>query len=457
MRTAWPERGIEAGALFLLVFTPLAYGTVDRWAEAVAELVILAMALIFILGKAYRDWEVRFELPVGWLPAALFLGLITLQAIVPMSVDPHATRREALRLLAVAAFFLICWNTYRTRAQVWRAVWTMIGMGTLLAILGIVQRVTWNGHLYWVGPESPTSTVFGPFINRAHFAGLMVIVVPMALALMQSRARRLPPSRRWRTTWRDRLRDWSAGESSAANLVPFLVLVMGGAALVSGSRGGMLALLAALLAMVVGSVASGRSWIGRAVRVGLATVLIMLAGAWIGWDVLYGTVERLADELGRPTESPRLLIWADAMTLWLRAPVLGTGLGTFGVAFPSVRTTEAPVVYTHAESDWVQLVTDTGVLGLAFGLAALVSVALVLVQRLRQAQGRSARLFALAGLVVLFGTAIQGVGNYNLHIMSGLIYVALAVVLAASGHTAPPSPATATTRRDALAVTAAID
>jgi O-antigen ligase len=437
MKTSWPERLIEAGALFLLVFTPLAYGTVEPWSEAVAGLVVLGMALTYVIGCAYRDWEVRFELPVGWLPAALFLGLVVLQAIVPMSADPHATRREALRLLAVAAFFLICWNTYRTRAQVQRAVWTMIGMGTLLAVFGIVQRVTWNGHLYWVGPQSPVSSAFGPFVNRAHFAGLIVIIVPMALALMLTRTRRKPPSRRYRTTLRDRIHDWSAGESSAANLVPFLILVMGGAALVSGSRGGMLALLAALLAMVVGSVAGGHSWVGRTVRVGLAAVLIVLAGAWIGGDVLYGTVERLADELGRPTESPRLLIWGNALTLWLGAPVLGTGLGTFGVVFPRVRTIEAPVVYTHAESDWVQLLTDTGVLGLALALATVVSVALMLGQRLQQAEGRSARIFALAGLVVLFGAAIQGVGNYNLAVMSNFIYLTLGIVLAANGHDSP--------------------
>jgi len=441
MRTAWPERAIEAGALFLLVFTPLAYGTVEPWSEAVAGLVVLAMALIYVISCAFRDWEVRFELPFGWLPAALFLGLVVLQAVTPMSVDPHATRREALRLLAVAAFFLICWNTYRTRAQVRRAVWTMIGMGTLLALFGIVQRVTWNGHLYWVGPEITNGSPFGPFVNRTHFAGLMVIVVPLALALMLARTRRKPPSRRWRTTWRDRVHDWSAGEGSAANLVPFLVLVMGGAALVSGSRGGMLALLAALVAMVVGSVAGGRSWVGRTVRVGLAAVLIVLAGAWIGGDVLYGTVERLADELGRPTESPRLWIWANAMSLWLGAPVLGTGVGTFGVAFAGVRTIEAPVVYTHAESDWVQLLTDTGVLGLALALATVVSVALMLLHRLRQAQGRSARIFALAGLVALAGVTVQGVGNYNLVLTSNLIYLALAVVLAVKGHEAPAVPA----------------
>jgi O-antigen ligase len=196
----------------------------------------------------------------------------------------------------------------------------------------------------------------------------------------------------------------------------------------------MLALLAALLAMVVGSVARGGTWVGRAVRIGLVAVLIVLAGAWIGGDVLYGTVERLADELGRPTESPRVLIWADALSLWLRAPVLGTGLGTFGVAFAGVRTIEAPVVYTHAESDWVQLLTDTGVLGLALAVATVMSVTLLLVQRLRLTQGRNVRVFALAGLVVLAGAATQGVGNYNFSVTSNLVYLALAVVIAGRSH-----------------------
>jgi O-antigen ligase len=120
--------------------------------------------------------------------------------------------------------------------------------------------------------------------------------------------------------------------------------------------------------------------------------------------------------------------------------VFGTGLGPFGVVFPRVRTIEAPVVYTHAESDWVQLLTDTGVLGLALAVATVVSVALMLGQRLQQAEGRSARIFALAGLVVLFGAAIQGVGNYNLPVMSNFIYLALAVVLGVNGHDAPNSP-----------------
>src|SRR5213076_1151601 len=218
----------------------------------------------------------------------------------------------------------------------------------------------------------------------------------------------------------DRLREWNSTETDATRLVPFLVLVMGGAALVSGSRGGAVALLAALLAMTVGSLAHGQSWSGWAARLALGTVLIVLAGVWISGDIVYGTVERLAEELGRPEESPRLLLWADALKLWRAAPVLGTGFATFGVAFPPFRTLQAPVVFFHAESDWVQLLTDTGVVGLALALAAVASLGLALLRRYRHTEGaaeatlgvaipaqerktesRFSRALALAGLVAL--------------------------------------------------------
>jgi O-antigen ligase len=449
MTTSWPDRLIEGGALFLLVFTPLAYGTVEPWSEAVVELVVLGMAVTYMIGSL-RDWELRVELPPGSLPVLLLLLLVVLQAVVPgWSVDPHATLRQALKLLAVAAFFLICWNTYRTRGQAQRALWTMIAIGTVLAVFGIVQRVTWNGHLYWVGPDVPGSA-FGPFVNRTHFAGLMVIVVPVALAfVLASHRREARRQYRWHPTWRDRLREWNSRDGSATKLTVFLVLVMGGAALVSGSRGGVLALLAALAALVLGSLAGQRTWSGWAARLAFATALIVLAGAWISSDILYGTVARLAEEVGRPAESPRLQIWSDALALWHSAPILGTGLATFGVAFPRFRTIEAPVTFTHAESDWVQLLTDTGLLGLGLALTAVLSLALALTRRYRDASAKAGRLFSLASLVALLGSVVQGVGNYNLPVMSSLIYLGLALALVVRlgdvGSAAPgQKPSTAT-------------
>lgn len=409
------------------------------WSEAIAELVVLAMVVTYVIGTL-RHWELRIELPPGWLPAALFVALVVFQAVAPHSLDPHATRREALELLAVAAVFLVCYNTYRTRPQTERALWTMIAMGTVLSIFGIVQRVTWNGRLYWIGPESPGWT-FGPFVNRTHFAGLMVIVVPAALAfgLASNRARQRP---RWIQNWRDRLREWNSAEAGPTRLIPVLVLVMGGAALVSGSRGGFVALLTTLLAMTLGSVTRRRSLTGQAARVAVATALIILVGLWIGGDIFRGTIERLAQEVGQGTQSERLWIWTDALRLSHSAPVLGTGLGTFGIAYPSVRTIRMPLVYSHAESDWIQLLTDTGILGLGLLVTAGTTLALSLLHRYRDAESRCVRLLSLAAFVALIGTAIQGIANYNLPLMSNLVYLAMVVVVSGPHQSvdAEPSP-----------------
>jgi O-Antigen ligase len=451
--SSWADRLIEAGALFLLVFTPLAYGTVEPWSEAIAELVVLAMAIVWML-RMLGDWEVRVELPPGWLPGFLFLALVLLQALalpagllelaspwtvglhrsaaafgsaegwVPLSLDAHSTWREGLKLLAVGVFFLILYNTYRTRAQARRAIWTMIVVGTVISIFGIVQRMTWNGRFYWVGPEAPHANAFGPFVNRAHFAGLMVVIVPMALALVLAGERR-GSRRRPAHDWRDRVRRWNSEESGPTRLIPFLIVLMGGAALVSGSRGGMVALLAALLVMV-GLGARGRSGASRAGRLAVATVLVVLAAVWIGGDILYGTVTRLAEELGRGDEGTRARLWGDVIQSW-GPSALGSGLDSFKVVYPQFRTIQAPAVFTHAESDVVQLFTDTGVVGLGLVLAAGVVLALSLLAGYRDAESGWMRLVSLAALVGLVGVAVQGIGNFNLPVMSNLLFLAVAL------------------------------
>jgi len=192
----------------------------------------------------------------------------------------------------------------------------------------------------------------------------------------------------------------------------------------------MVALLVALSAMGIGMLVGRRSWSSRAARGLLALVLVILAAAWIGGDVVYGTAERLAVELGRPQESVRVALWADAFHLWRDAPLLGTGLGTFGFAFPRFRTIPGPRFFSHAESDWVQLLTDTGALGLALALLAVTSIGIVLCRCYRATASRWEKALALAGFVALAGTVVQGLANFTLPAMSNLLYVALVLALA---------------------------
>lgn len=449
----WHGRAIEAGALFLLVFTPLAFGTVQRWSEGIAELVVLGMAVAWVLAMLRRR-ELRVELPPGWVPAMLFLALVLLQAmplpsnlvglvspwsvrlhqtalaytgtavdLAPLSLAPHATWREAIKLLSVAALLLVLFNTLRTRGQLQRIVWMMIVMGTVLSVFGLVQRLTWNGQFYWIGPRAPHPSAFGPFENRTHFAALMVIVVPTALAKVLA-ARRDPGRRRLVRGWTYTLRRWNSPEAGPTGLVAVLTLLMGGTALVSGSRGGMVALLAGLLTMI----GLGRSITWRARELAVAAALLILAGMLVGGDILYGTVGRLVEEISRPRESTRVRIWADALDLWRGAPALGTGLATFGAAFPSVRTIEGPGVFASAESDWIQLLTDTGAGGFLLALAAVGALARRLHRRSQYAESLGARTFALAALAGLVGTVVQGIGNFNLFVMSNWVYFVMVLV-----------------------------
>jgi len=112
MSLTWSERVIEAAALFLLVFTPLAFGTTEPWSEAVAELVVLGMVIVYVVSTV-RNWEIRVELPPGWLPAALFLGLATLQLIAgdedeaPLYEEGLSVETaEALRHAAIEMFVI---------------------------------------------------------------------------------------------------------------------------------------------------------------------------------------------------------------------------------------------------------------------------------------------------------------------------------------------------------------
>jgi len=112
----------------------------------------------------------------------------------------------------------VCYNTYRTAAQLARALWTMVIMGTLISIFGIAQRVTWNGRLYWIGPLPGEFHPLRPLRPPAHFAVLMVTIVHGRPRLRPRRhAGRAPEPRARR--WADRLMEWST-ERGATRLIP---------------------------------------------------------------------------------------------------------------------------------------------------------------------------------------------------------------------------------------------
>src|SRR5258707_8487163 len=105
---------------------------------------------------------------------------------------------------------------------------TIIIFGCCLAIFGLTQSVTSPTKVYWIR-ELSQSTAFGPFINRHHFAGYMELTMSLPLGLLFA----------------------NAIEKEKRLLYFFAAGLMGVALITTGSRGGIIALIAEILFFAV--------------------------------------------------------------------------------------------------------------------------------------------------------------------------------------------------------------
>lgn len=325
------------------------------------------------------------------------------------SIDPSATL-VALGLFIAFGLLLIG----LTSALPWMPVdWLlarMMTVGLIVALIGVIQRAaigtTPAVYGFWrsTGGDSP----FGPFFNRNHFAGWMVMVLPLALAYAAwiFEGVRWPKQRgvgdwiRWATT----------PDASRALLIGFCILAMAASVVITGSRSGITSMAVAVIVFGVCMTRRVASTMPR----GLATLgLIALVGAAIFWAGTSATIARFSLT---STDLPgRLAAWRDTQRIIADFPWFGCGLGTYGLAMLVYQTGERTSIFVQAHNDYLQLLAEGGVL---VSVAALVIVLVILtriVRRFRDGDSDSLRYWARAGAVAgLAGIATQSVVEYSL-------------------------------------------
>jgi O-antigen ligase len=329
-------------------------------------------------------------------PAVAFLAFTVLQLVPlpggPVTLAPEATRRGitfvvAFLLLhqAAAAAFLHPGARRRFRRML---AW----LGAALALVALVQLATGARKIYGFFESLEGGAPYGSFVNRNHFAGYMLLVLPIALGLLadawRAYARRVGDSANARRS----LVGLQTSEGTRlvyAALPPFLAI---GALLASTSRGGILAFFAALALAALG-VRSRRGTPAWAA----ALVFTVVALTWFG-------LERLEVRFLRATDDApgRTVVWEESLEAmrgwrWLT----GYGYNTFAVALSRVPAWTLPrgatpwpegveaallageaigyrapgdlpglAWYREAHSDYVQLLVETGLAGLLIGLWA---------------------------------------------------------------------------------------
>jgi len=373
------------------------------------------VALGAALALAARAWAAE-ALPPLLLPALGLPAVAVLQLALGRSVAPAWTAEALLMLLG----FLAAAAAWSARAGQRPAALRLaaLALATCLAqaLFGAWQASRGRPTVYGLGSEVVT-TPYGSYVNHNHFAGLVGMGALLTVGLALGLARR-------------------AGGPSPGSLGLFgLAAGLFATQLASRSRGGLLASLAGLLALVGLRHAYGRAGAGA----GRRTLLLGAAGAaLLAFGLLAvpaATRAHLATLLvgGRDgSASYRLDLAADTLRLWATRPLLGSGLGAYADALPPLKRAHGDVRSTHAESDALELLAEGGLLGLlALGLLALAVArgAHAHLQATRDPLRKGLVLGAAGGLAAL---AAHSLVDFNLRLPANALLAAALLALAAA-------------------------
>lgn len=443
----WPDRILSWTLTLLLLFTPLAFGTVEVWSIAVAELLVLFMGAVWF-AQMIRDGRIHIDRTPFTVLILAFLALMLFQMLpLPMnairllspaahsvysvaasalnlqvewrtlSLDPVATREELLRVLTYAMLFWIVLNRFREREQVERVIVTIIGVGFFLAVFAIIHTYSSNGKLYWIRETAQGGEPFGPYVNRNHFAGYMEIALPLTIGYILAQS----PFRTARLAMRERLRLWTSQSTSKSILLLFAAIFMGAALILTGSRGGLISFAGSLVFFAMMAIMK-RTARSRAVRLALACCgLTLIAAIWIGGNRAFLSLERIEKTLQEPSAEERAVLWWDTLRMANDYARLGSGFNTFEGVFPTYKTSTTQMIFQYAHNDYLQLLAEGGMV--AFGLV----IWLIVVWYRKVTAGWFTRhdpfaaYLTLAGMTAVFAMLIHSLTDFNLHIPANAI------------------------------------
>jgi O-antigen ligase len=397
---------IRLGICLLVTFTVLAHGAVEPWSEAVLEAGAAVLLLVWAV-RASIDGEFKLAWnPLLWPLLGLWL-VAALQLATGRTAYPFVTRVELLKYTALLALFFLCVQAYRTLEH-WRGfVWFLLILGFCVSVFAILQHFTFNGKLYWMREIRYAGIPFGPYVNRNHFAGLVELLIPPGLAILILRAER-----------RDQL-----------PLVALFTLFPIGALFLSASRGGILSLFAeiGLLAILIFFRRRERK---ELVAAGLVIVLAMALVSWLG---IGRAIERFASyKTLEVSEGRRIEMLHGTWRIFLDHPLTGTGFGTLQDVFPPYETVYDGLIVNHSHNDYVELLSDTGLVGGLCGLAFLVLLAWIGLKNLTAERNGMRLAFHVGAMVACFGLLVHSIVDFNLHIPSNALVFLLLAALATS-------------------------
>lgn len=438
----------------LSVVSPWIYGGVSSGVTLVISAIAIVVPLLLVLSIVRKGRSLPVLRPL-W-PAFAFLALAAIQLLPlprgvlralapgsarvwypmepaaaavlgdgprPISINPPASRR-ALALaggvitLALLAAPALCRRRYAVASVL------AVGAGAFAVTLYALLAPSLFGRRLYGVLEVPTVSPYGPFVSKNHFAGYVEVACLLLFGLTLG----------WVTALNrgnSRLYWVESRRASGVVLTGAAACTLAVGVLASFSRGGAVSLAAGAVVLVVAHQRTGRdgSWASSLLLFGLAAVLgtaLVLALPASG----RARLRRLPQAGEERAGAFRLRVWHDSLRLARSSPLVGFGLGSFSDAFPYFKSGSGELRVENAENEYLQIMGETGCLGLVCTLGAVFLVVRELRRSIRTSPDLVQRGLAIGALGALSAVAVHSAVDFNLRIPSNALQSALLPALA---------------------------
>lgn len=408
--------------LVIIVTSTLFYGAVHQGVLALVYF-LLALSILVWATDCFRREELRFSTEPTQLVlyAAAVYGLIQvlpfgtlavpgLVSDIPktISLDTFATQVNALHFLGLGLFFSLALVSLDSASRLRKIAVFVTLFGAVFAFFAIIQFVLSPTKIYAL-LERPAP--FGSFVSRNNFAGWMEMAIAIPLGML-----------------------FTGSVSRDKRLIYITAAVLMGVSIVlSGSRGGLITLVLQLGFLVLATYMSrDRSSTGLRLVFGIGIFGAIIAGTvFVGGE---NTLTRIGDDHGvAEGVVTRPQIWATTLEMIRDNQPFGVGLGAFGTAYTKYDEAGGFERVEQAHNDYLQVVSDAGVVGAVLGLAFLFLVfkAGFKAARVRNLERRGIAAGAFAGV---FGAVVHSIFDFNLHTTAiALLFLLLLALLIAVG------------------------
>lgn len=437
---------IDAGLILIILFSPLAFGSVHIWAYTLLELIVFSLLILWAARQVLfphnmEDVGGTKELAPVYVSLIIFLGFVLLQIIpfppqvvrffsprafelynlaIPgyekgtlwrgLSIYPHASTIALIKYVTYAGVFFLITQDIRERKRINRLIIALICAGSFEAIYGLYGYFSRNYSIFGFSKIHMPGPATGTYVNRNHFAGYLGMIVFISIGYLLSKVRVKPRQDYGCRQWLVNLFNSAKTPESGLVLIMIITMILG--IVFSLSRMGVFSFVVSLLLVIFFALINKQRRVVSLVFIIFA--LGLSASLWYGLDPLI-------DRYYQSTESyiNRAVVWESTWRLIKDYPVTGSGLGTYESIFQRYKPRDFShhlLIYDHAHNDYLEIASEVGIIGILPLLFGGIYFLIVLFKKWSRSENGLSKQISLGGIGAMLYILLHGLTDFNMHI-----------------------------------------